>query len=141
MHGEAWRWQFSRYLVIGGAAFVIDVGSFKMLLSLQRFVGVAATLSYLLAISLHFTLNKYVNFKAYDRRTTEQASTYLVVAFVCWCTTIAIVEGGVALGLSPMLAKLFAVAINFPIGFAGHRLLTFGPGIVKVAHRLLRRGV
>jgi putative flippase GtrA len=33
------------------------------------------------------------------------------------------------LHLNPLVAKLIAVAINFPLGFIGHRTLTFGSGL------------
>jgi putative flippase GtrA len=139
LHEDRWRYQLLRYGAIGSIVFVIDVGSFRALLEVSRYLAVAATLSYALAVCVHFTLNKYANFRKHDRRVREQASTYIVVAFICWCTTLAVVEGGVATGLSPLVSKIAAVALNIPIGFAGHRFLTFGPGIIAATRRLLQR--
>jgi len=33
------------------------------------------------------------------------------------------------LGMTPLVGKLIAVAVNIPLGFLGHRYLTFGTGI------------
>lgn len=138
---RAWRFQLLRYLAIGGIVFVIDVGSFRLLIVAGVFLAIATTLSFTLAVCVHFTLNKYLNFRVHDRSVQAQASTYVVVAAVAWLVTLAIVEIGVRLGgLPPLASKLVAVAVNIPVGFFGHRYLTFGPGIVRTLQRALARG-
>ena len=127
---RAWPFQLARYLTIGGIVFCIDVGSFAGFLRLGIPLLVTTTISYGLGIGSHFTLNKYVNFRAHDRPVHSQAVTYGIVAFVCWLTTLGIVKGAVALGAPPIGGKLLAIAFNLPLGFLGHRYFTFGRGIV-----------
>jgi putative flippase GtrA len=129
---RTWPFQLARYLTIGGLVFCIDVGSFTALLRAGVALLVTTTISYGLGIVSHFTLNKYVNFRAHDRPVHSQAVTYGIVAFVCWVTTLGIVRGAVALGVPPLGGKLLAIAFNLPLGFLGHRYLTFGRGIVSV---------
>jgi putative flippase GtrA len=124
--------QLARYLTIGGIVFCIDVGSFAGFLRLGIPLLVTTTIAYVLGITSHFTLNKYVNFRAHDRPVHSQAVTYAVVAFVCWLTTLGIVKGAVLLGVPPLGGKLLAIAFNLPLGFFGHRHLTFGRGILPV---------
>ncbi len=118
------------YLGIGTFVFVIDVGSFQLLLMAGMGSTLAVTLSFALAIVLHFNLNRFLNFKSFERSILHQLKTYLIVIFVCWMITILVIQTGVSwFGLSPVMAKVLAVAINVPIGFLGHRYLSFGQGL------------
>jgi putative flippase GtrA len=136
---RTWPFQLARYLTIGGIVFCIDVGSFAALLRAGIPLLVTTTISYGLGIGSHFTLNKYVNFRAHDRPVHSQAITYAAVAFVCWLTTLGIVKGAVLLGAPPLGGKLLAIAFNLPLGFLGHRYLTFGRGIVSAIRGLSER--
>lgn len=124
--GSDWRLQLVRYLSIGGFVTCVDIGSFAAFLWLRWPLWVVATVSYGLGVVTHFALNKYANFRAHDRPIAHQAGRYAIVAFVCWLTTLGIVKGAVALSLAPLLGKVAAVAFNIPLGFLGHRYVTFG---------------
>jgi putative flippase GtrA len=127
---------FARYLAIGGFVFCIDVGSFQTLVKAGLFLPAATSLSFLLAVSTHFTLNRFFNFRNFDRTIVQQAGTYVVVAGLALLIQNAAVLSGVHLfGLSPIVAKIVGIAINVPIGFFGHRYLTFGRGIVATLQR------
>ena len=124
-----WGFQLARYVVVGGIVFCIDVGLFLVLIHNHISPLVAATCSYTVAITAHFLLNKFANFRAHERPIHHQALTYGFVAITCWITTLAIIQMGVAMvHLSPLISKLAAIAFNLPIGFLGHRYLTFGQG-------------
>ena len=132
---------FGRYLLIGGFVFCLDIGSFQALIKAGTFRPLATTLSYLLAIATHFTLNRFLNFRRFERSVVQQGGTYLVIAGFSLLLSIAIVEAGVRLlGLPSLAAKIIAVAVNVPVGFLGHRYLTFGAGIGVVVRRLWTRG-
>lgn|GEM_PF-1110157 len=130
------RFQLVRYLFIGGISAGADVGVFLLLLAVHVPVLIVATVSYGCGLAVHFTLNKYVNFRAHDRPIHHQASTYAAVAFTCWLTTLVIVKAAIFFGFSPVVGKLVAIVVGAPIGFFGHRHFTFGRGLlasVKVA--------
>lgn len=129
---------FVRYVCIGGFVFVLDIGSFQGLIVSGVYRPLATTLSYLLAISTHFTLNRVLNFRNFDRPGSSQLRTYLVVAGFSWVITMIVIEGCVRwVDMLPLHAKILAVAINIPIGFLGHRLFTFGPGLRYWIRRVL----
>jgi putative flippase GtrA len=139
IHSRSGRAQFARYLIIGTTVFVIDVGSFQALLRLRALLTVATALSYLLGISTHFTLNRYWNFRVFERSLGRQARTYFVIALSQLPVTIAIVEAGVHFGrLTPLEAKVLAVVLNVPLSFLAHKHLTFGPGIRSTFRDLVR---
>ncbi|HTA40255.1 MAG TPA: GtrA family protein, partial [Candidatus Acidoferrales bacterium] len=70
---RTWPFQLARYLTIGGIVFCIDVGSFAALLRAGVPLLVTTTIAYGFGIASHFTLNKYVNFRAHDRPVHAQA--------------------------------------------------------------------
>jgi putative flippase GtrA len=131
------RLQFVRYVAIGGFVFAIDVGSFKLMYAHGVVLAVATTLSYVLAVCTHFTLNRLYNFRNFDRTLWRQARTYAVVATFCWLVQLGVVEGLFRLvHLDATLAKAAGVIVNIPIGFLGHRYLTFGHGISGTIRRM-----
>lgn len=138
---RTWPYQLARYCSIGGFTFLVDFSSFALMLHAHWPLTLVATLSYGLGTVVHFSCNKYLNFRAHDRPVRQQVVTYAIVVVFCWLTTVAIVDGMVALGLQPLVAKVIAVAVNVPIGFLGHRHLTFGPGIAAVVQRIFARRV
>ena len=132
--------QLIRYVAIGGAVFVISTGSFVFLIQHHVELFLATSISYALDVLSHFTLNRCVNFRNFDRSWQAQARTYGLVVTVQWLLTLGIVALGVGAGLSPLAAKLVAVATNVPVGFFAHRYLTFGQGIFAMFRRLQLRG-
>lgn len=126
----------ARYLAIGAFVFCVDVGSFQAFVRAGLFLPVATTTSFLLATVTHFTLNRFLNFRNFERSIIQQARTYVVVAGVALLIQNAAVLTGVyVFHLLPLLSKIIGIAINIPIGFLGHRYLTFGDGIAGTLRR------
>lgn len=136
---SSWPFQLARYASIGGFVTCIDVGSFVLFLRAGWPLLAVITASWGIALVTHFSLNKYVNFRAHDRPTHHQAATYALVAGTTWLTTTAIVKSAVAFGAPPLLGKFVSIAFNVPIGFFGHRYLTFGRGISATLKEAFRR--
>jgi putative flippase GtrA len=130
---KTWPFQFARYASIGGFVTCVDFGSFALFLRTGMPLLAVVTASWAIAIVTHFSLNKYINFRAHDRPAHHQMANYAVVAGATWLTTAAIVKVAVAVGASPLLGKVIAIAVNVPIGFLGHRYFTFGRGILATA--------
>jgi len=80
---------------------------------------------------VHFSLNKYVNFRAHDRAIHLQAGTYVAITAITMPLSIMLVEILVVrFGMIPIEAKVLSVIALMPVTFSAHRFLTFGPGIV-----------
>lgn len=134
--------QLLLYAVIGGIVFVVDVGVFRVLVLAHVYLPVAVTVSFCAGVVAHFTLNRFWNFRNFDRRMRSQLRTYLVIVAIQYLVQIATVELGVSVvHLSPLVAKLMSIVINFPIGFLGHRYFTFGQGITSFIRSLKGRSL
>lgn len=126
-----------RYVVIGAIVFMIDVGSFQLFLHAHAMLALAATGSFAASVSTHFTLNRLWNFRNFDRSSLAQLRTYAIVVGLQYVISLSFIEVAVALGQTAIVAKICSIALNFPIGFFGHRYLTFGAGISATVKRLL----
>lgn len=118
------------YAAIGSFVFVLDTGSFQLLMNAHVTLAVAATFAYVFGVCAHFTLNRTLNFRNFERSLQGQLSTYLVIVACCYCISLGVIEAGFRLlHLTPLAAKVLSVAVNIPIGYVGHRYLTFSGGI------------
>jgi putative flippase GtrA len=139
IHSEASFRQFVVYLAIGFTVLAIDLSVLRLLLLTDVNRDIAVSVAYFVAISAHFSLNRWCNFRNFSRSIHAQASTYLVVTTLNWLLTLGGVEAGVRFfALSPFAAKLFTIPLNLPVNFLGHRYLTFGNGILAELNRLRR---
>ncbi len=134
------RLLFARYAVIGASGVGIYLGLVWVLARIG-WPPLAATIAgYLVGASWQFLLNRYYNFRAYDRHVAHQASSYLVVMIVNFGLTVAVVAFGIhVLRLSTFAANLLQLPVTFPIAYLANRHLTFGPGIIARLRGLMRR--
>jgi putative flippase GtrA len=122
--------EFVAYVIIGVLTQIVDLAFFSLLAGHRVPVELATTFSISLATALHFTLNKYANFRTYDRHVGAQLRTYLAIGAVSLCLQISIVSILTRfLHLSPLIAKIVTNGSNFPLNYLAHRYLTFGGGI------------
>lgn len=122
--------QFVVYVVIGAIGVGVDLGCFVALLRIHTALAIAVSLAFLASVVVHFTLNKYLNFRNFDRPLLHQARTYLLVATFVWLFTLGWVEFFVRFfGIGALLAKISVMPLNVIIGYVATRYLTFGPGI------------
>lgn len=119
-----------RYIAIGGFVFFLEVAAFWVFLFAHSPLLVATSLSFLIATSTHFTLNRSFNFRNFDRPALHQIRTYAVVAGFTLLVQNVVVSSSVGMiGLAPIYAKMLGILVALPLGYFGHRYLTFGPGI------------
>lgn len=127
---------FFGYATIGAAVFALDFCVFQIAITHGLSAVAAATLSYFAGAVAHFVLNKYFNFRSFERALHQQAGTYVVIIAAQWLATVLIVGICVAHHMPPLLARLTAVIVGLPLGFIAHRYLTFGIGILATVARL-----
>lgn len=116
-----------RYLVIGGGAFVIDVGLFALL---EMGAGlnplIANTISVVTSMVFSFTLNALANFRVKDRLLPRFLS-FLVV-----CGAGYLISSGTLwvliefIHLDPTVAKILSLPLVLIVQFVANKRVTFG---------------
>ncbi len=132
---------FFLYVFLGGITFCVDMGSFLALIYLFKMIRpLSAIIAFLLGLVCHFSLNKYFNFKSFERLIYQQARTYVFVVAINLLVTVVVIEILCEFfHIPPFFAKCGAVAVNAPIGFLGHKYLTFGEGARQFVRRQIHR--
>jgi putative flippase GtrA len=117
-----------RFLVAGGATFLIDIGSLKVL---HGVAGLGLALSTVLAFAVAFGFNfTAVRQWAFVRTAREgqahrQLVRYLVLVAVNLCSTVLIVVGLSAVGMPYLYAKVLAAGLNAVGNFFAYRHWVF----------------
>lgn len=130
------RRTFTGYVCVG----VAGVGLYMLLLWFFVRAGVPAfwafTSSYALAVAAQFLMNRYWNFRAFDRAIHHQAGTYIIVTAVNYVIMIGVEEAAMSwLHVNPLWAYAISIPVNLPVGYLANRFLTFGPGILAALRR------
>lgn len=125
------RYRPIRYYCIGSASLAIDVCVFQFIVLLTGAPVLAAVCSYAVAGVFHFTMNRIWTFKAFHRSAVLQVPAYGLVVATAWVITVCIVAWCTGVPhLNPLVAKFIAIGFTLPIGFFGHKYLTYGSGVI-----------
>jgi acetyltransferase-like isoleucine patch superfamily enzyme/putative flippase GtrA len=127
---------FFLYVCIGFTGVTVYFGLLWIFLRANLPALTATAASFLIGASLQFLLNRYLNFRAFDRTITRQASTGLAVITLNFLLTLAIVAFAVhALHMSAFLANIATIPVTLPVAYLATRYMTFGPGIRARLHQ------
>jgi putative flippase GtrA len=118
-----------RYVSIGAVVVVTDVASFQTLIMLHVALPLTTTIAFVLATLVHFSLNKLWTFRVRGAPHAYQVAAYVTVLSASFVITQLVIEISVlAFHIIPVVAKIEALFVQFPVSFFGHRYLTFREG-------------
>jgi putative flippase GtrA len=111
----------SRFLLVGGISYAFDLTTLVVLHGVFKIaLSVATTLAFAAALAINFGLNRAFAFRS--RSLVGPALVkYLVLVGVNYLTTLLIVLGLTALGLSYVVAKTLATAVNAVMNYVAYR--------------------
>lgn len=120
---------FVRYVTIGAVAVAVDVTCFQALVLQRVFLPVTTTIAFACGVLAHFTLNKLWTFRVRGAPHAFQIVAYLTVLSASFIVTQLVIET-LVLGFHvvPIVAKIVAIFVQLPVGFFGHRYITFRNG-------------
>jgi putative flippase GtrA len=87
--------------------------------------AVAATCSFLVAVTNNYTWNRLWTFRGQRGHVGWQGLRFLVVALTAYIANLALLTGLIALGLDEVLAQAIAIALVTPLNFVGNKLWSF----------------
>jgi putative flippase GtrA len=120
---------FVRYATIGALAVATDLTCFQALVLLRVYLPVTTTIAFACGVIVHFSLNKVWTFRARGAPHAFQIAAYLTVLSASFVITQLVIETLVlAFHVVPIGAKIVAIVVQLPIGFFGHRYITFRDG-------------
>jgi putative flippase GtrA len=120
---------FLRYAATGGIAVLADLTCFQILVMAGVFLPLTTTIAFCCGVCFHFSLNKLWTFRAKGAPDAFQIAAYLSVLCASFLVTQLVVEAMVIeLHAVPIVARIAAIVVALPVGFFGHRYVTFRDG-------------
>lgn len=110
---------------MGGFSYLCDVG---LLIALHGGLGVplaiATSVSFITTLAINYGLNKVFSFQR-SGLVGSSLAKYLVLVLINYGTTLLIVTGVTALGLSYVVAKTLATIVNAVMNYEAYRRWVF----------------
>jgi putative flippase GtrA len=120
-----WK-QLAKFSVVGASGYVINLAVYTALL---RGAGlhytVAATISFLVAVTNNYTWNRVWTFHDQRGHVGWQGLRFLVVALIAYIANLLLLSAFIGLGLDKVLSQAIAVVLVTPLNFIGNKLWSF----------------
>jgi putative flippase GtrA len=114
-----------RFCIVGGFVFAVD---FAAIWAFKQFVPqlAAVSVAYMIAVAVHFCLNKWWVFDAGPRFCGREFARYAITVVACWLVTLLIVAGALKLFTGNVfIAKAIAIPPTTVLGFVLMRWFVF----------------
>lgn len=110
---KASRHSLTRYILVGGTTFAIDIGLFWFLHDVAGWnIFLANTVSYWSAIAFNFLANRLWTFKAQEVAISRNLALYLGLLIFNFAFSSGFLMAATAFGLDPRLAKVCATGLQ-----------------------------
>jgi putative flippase GtrA len=126
--GRSQNWlQLARFCTVGAIGYVVNLVVYTLLLHGADFhYLLAATGSFLVAVTSNYTWNRLWTFRHQRGHVGYQGLRFLVVSTIALLANLAILYVLVRLGLGKVLAQALAIVLVTPLNFVGNKLWSFG---------------
>jgi putative flippase GtrA len=117
--------QLAQFCAVGAVGYVINLGVYTALLHVGLHYLVAATGSFLVAVSSNYLLNRLWTFR--DRRAgvAAQGMRFFAVAVGALGANLLVLHILITLGLGKLVAQAVAIVLVTPLNFVGNKLWSF----------------
>jgi putative flippase GtrA len=127
--GRRHNWlQLLRFCVVGASGYAVNLAVYLLLLrGLDAHYLLAATGSFLVAVTNNYTWNRLWTFRGQRGHVAYQGMRFFVVSTAALVANLLILHLLVdQAGLGKVLAQAIAIALVTPLNFVGNKLWSFG---------------
>jgi putative flippase GtrA len=118
--------QLAKFCTVGATGYVINLAVFSALvLGADWHHLVAATVSFLVAVTNNYTWNRVWTFRGQRGHVAYQGIRFLIVAVCALAANLVILDGLVMLGMEKIPAQALAILLVTPLNFIGNKLWSF----------------
>jgi len=118
--------QLFKFCVVGAAGYVVNLAVYAVLLDgANLHYTVAATGSFLVAVTNNYTWNRLWTFRHERGHLGYQGLRFLIVSCVVYGANLLLLTGLVAGGVGKIVSQAIAVVLVTPLNFLGNKLWSF----------------
>ena len=118
--------QLGKFCVVGAVGYLINLAVYDALLHAGLHYLVAATCSFLVAVTSNYTWNRLWTFREHRGHVGVQGMRFLVVSLVALAANLLVLHVLIAYGnLGKLPAQAAAIVLVTPLNFVGNKLWSF----------------
>jgi putative flippase GtrA len=118
--------QLGKFCVVGAVGYLINLAVYDALLHAGLHYLVAATCSFLVAVTSNYTWNRLWTFREHRGHVGVQGMRFFVVSLVALGANLVLLHLLIAnAGLDKLLAQAVAIVLVTPLNFVGNKLWSF----------------
>ena len=119
--------QLARFCAVGASGYVVNLVVYTLLLrGADVHYLLAATGSFLVAVTSNYTWNRVWTFRRERGHVGYQGLRFLVVSTIALVANLVILFALVRLGVDKLPAQAIAIVLVTPLNFVGNKLWSFG---------------
>ena len=124
-HPANWL-QLAKFSTVGATGYAVNLVVYTALLRGAGWhYAVAATGSFLVAVTNNYLWNRLWTFRDQRGHVAFQGLRFLVVALVAYVANLGILSALIAFGMNKILAQAIAIVLVTPLNFVGNKLWSF----------------
>jgi putative flippase GtrA len=118
--------QLAKFCVVGAAGYVVNLAVYSLLLNWANLpYWLAATGSFLVAVSNNYVLNRLWTFRHQRGHIAYQGLRFLIVSVVVYGANLALLTAFIHGGIGKIVSQAIAVVLVTPLNFLGNKLWSF----------------
>jgi putative flippase GtrA len=124
-HRQNWE-ELAKFCVVGASGYVVNLLVYVALLDgANLHYRVAATGSFLVAVTNNYLLNRLWTFRHHRGHFGYQGLRFFVVSVLVYAGNLAILTALVELGVGKIVSQAIAIVLVTPANFIGNKLWSF----------------
>jgi putative flippase GtrA len=118
--------QLVKFCVVGASGYVVNLFVYYLLLDHAHLhYAVAATGSFLVAVTNNYTWNRLWTFRHQRGHIGYQGLRFLIVSVTVYLANLGLLSVLIALGVGEIVSQALAVMLVTPLNFLGNKLWSF----------------
>ena len=117
--------QLAKFCAVGAIGYAINLGVYAGLLHAGVHYLVAATCSFLVAVTNNYIWNRQWTFRDRRRGIATQGARFFVVSLASLGANLAVLHLLITLGSGKLVAQAIAIVVVTPLNFVGNKLWSF----------------
>jgi len=117
--------QLAKFCLVGGVGYIINLAVYTVLLHAGLHYLLAATCSFLVAVTSNYFLNRHWTFRDRRAHVGVQGFQFLVISAASLVANLLVLHVLISLGAGKLVGQAIAIIVVTPLNFLGNRLWSF----------------
>ena len=117
--------QLAKFCAVGAVGYAINLAVYAVLIHAGLHYLVAATISFLVAVTSNYTWNRLWTFRDRRRGVAAQGMRFFIVSLGSLGANLLVLNGLISLGAGKLVGQAIAIVLVTPLNFVGNKLWSF----------------